>query len=185
MNMHENPPVEFKELQVLPRSGCVYVVENPLTRQCKIGCSLNPNRRTRAIQTLSGIGFGRIHISPPVSNQRECELAVHDAMNWYRCAGEWFDCLFEDAVAVVNDVVSSIGVVKQETNKILVPERIKDDITEWFLDDSPQLLEWFRKNNLKIIYSRERADAVVVGDSMGEHFEIGFELFARITIQCK
>lgn len=55
------------------------------------------------------------------------------------------------------------------------------DLTDFFLADSPSLCEWFHKNGYRI-YMTENAIPMVVWFDGGEQQEMTFDLFAAIVI---
>lgn len=180
----DNPPIEYRVKNIERPLGCVYVVENPETCRCKVGQSINPENRTRAIQTQSGIISGRIYISTPVSNPRKCEKSAHEMLSEFLHSGEWFSCSFDKAIEVVKQSILENGRFEKSPSVIQFPYRICDDITDWFLNDSPELLQWFYKNKLKIKLSNTNYPIVVWCED-GETQEISFDLFAALITQEK
>ena len=178
-------PLTFSEVSMNARMGHVYVVEDAERQLCKIGSSVNPKSRTRAIQTTSGICQGRIHISNPIQNFRHCETMAHKVLAFKRTTGEWFDCTFDEAVATVNNVIAQEGNFKlPEPTKYLVPDALQEDCTNWFCSDTPELVSWFRRNGFYITWCCKRKDFVVrASDPEKEFEEMGFGIFATFTIR--
>lgn len=175
----DNPPIEYRVKNIEHPLGYVYVVENPETCKCKIGQSINPAKRTRAVQTQAGIISGRTYISTPVSNPHKCEKSAHKMLSEFLYSGEWFSCSFDKAVEVVEQSILENGRFEKRYSAIQIPYKVCDDITNWFLSDSPELLQWFHKNKLKIKLS-DTNRPVVFWCEDGEIQEISFDLFAAL-----
>lgn len=175
------PPMEFHTRNVSSPLGFIYVVEDDVSHRCKIGQSINPERRTRTILTQAGIKNGRVYISGRVANHADCEKFVHDSLRESRYYGEWFSCSFETAVATVNQIIQQFGTQNRESKTFEFATKVQENITEWFLSDSPELLEWFRNNSIEIRLSRNGTPNVVWYEH-GELQEMGFDLFATLFI---
>lgn len=175
------PPMEYRTRRFESSAGCVYVVEDSESHRCKIGQSINPERRTRTILTQSGIKNGRVYISKQVVNHADCEKFVHNALKESRHFGEWFSCPFETAVDTVDRIIQKFGTLNRASKLIKFADRIQENITEWFLNDSPELLEWFNNNSLEIRISGAGIPNVAWYEH-GEMQEMGFDLFATLLL---
>lgn len=175
------PPMEYRTRHFESSAGCVYVVEDSESHRCKIGQSINPERRTRTILTQSGIKNGRVYISKQVVNHADCEKFVHNALKESRHFGEWFSCPFETAVDTVDRIIQKFGTLNRASKLIKFADRIQENITEWFLSDSPELLEWFNNNSLEIRISGAGIPNVAWYEH-GEMQEMGFDLFATLLL---
>lgn len=56
-----------------------------------------------------------------------------------------------------------------------------NDFTKWFLEDSPELYEWFVKNGYEVFWD-EITQSPYVRSKSGEFEEMSFDLFSAITI---
>lgn len=82
------------------KTGYIYVIEATNKKSVKIGSSRMPDKRVRAIQTLTN-SFGRVWISERQYSAKKIEYASHAANKNCRLNGEWFAITFENAVASV------------------------------------------------------------------------------------
>lgn len=73
--------------------GHVYIVDNGLG-MVKIGRTINPERRIRAIETQTGIELKNTYVSPKCSNYESLEITAHKEFAKYRVKGEWFKVEF-------------------------------------------------------------------------------------------
>lgn len=66
-------------------------------------------------------------------------------------------------------------------NVLQDPPCKRQDLTDFFLSDSPLLCEWFHKNGYRI-FMTENAIPVVVWFDEGGQQEMTFDLFAAIVV---
>ena len=77
--------------------GCLYIIkseEGPV----KIGISIDPKERIRALSATSGRGIIQSFISPVLPHSDQLERSLHAHFALARTYGEWFNIEFDDAV---------------------------------------------------------------------------------------
>ena len=81
---------ELEKLENHAKKGCVYLLkkENGLV---KIGVSLNPLARIKALQTHFAEKLVDVYISEPTENYKEIEVKCHKFFKEKRVIGEWFN----------------------------------------------------------------------------------------------
>lgn len=72
------------------KQGVVYILEGK--KKIKIGSTIKPLARIRAIRSAGGEPLGAIFISDQCLNYREVEQALHRKLRRCRDIGEWFKC---------------------------------------------------------------------------------------------
>ena len=84
----------------------VYAIQRP-DGQVKIGTSTAPTARIRSIETQGGFASVNVFVSEPLEDARAVERASHELLSDRRAIGEWFDVLFDEAVAAVRESARS------------------------------------------------------------------------------
>nr|WP_319488588.1 GIY-YIG nuclease family protein [uncultured Caproiciproducens sp.] len=163
----------------------VYVIEQR-QNYCKVGVSINYEKRKRAIETQGGFYAKNSYSSEPINNGYKVESKVHELLSQFRVTGEWFSVSFSDAIKAVNKAVEEVGNKSEEfrdKNSIGFYEFPNEgtDITEWFFDDPPELCNWFRKNNY-FVYWVNASNSFWVHSSSEEFEDMTFDLFASIMV---
>ena len=82
-------------------NGHVYVIERP-DQLVKIGKTKNPAKRVRSICLQGGFEPNRVFVTDALRNAAFVERATHHALSEFRVIGEWFNCSFSTATAVVD-----------------------------------------------------------------------------------
>lgn len=79
--------------------GYVYIIEDELGR-IKIGATIRPHQRIRAIETSTGLEVVQLSMCGPISDYLGLERRLHQHFKHQRIMGEWFTTPFEEACAV-------------------------------------------------------------------------------------
>lgn len=87
-------------------NGHVYVIERP-DKVVKIGKTKAPTKRIRSICLQGGFEANRVFVSSDLRNAAFVERAAHHALSEFRVIGEWFDCSFSTASAVVDSAIDT------------------------------------------------------------------------------
>ena len=82
----------------------LYIIRNDDTGNLKIGISVDPYARLKALQTGCD-GHLSIVATVDTKNGYQDESAIHGMMIENNIHGEWFDCSEERALEVINDIV--------------------------------------------------------------------------------
>jgi len=100
-----------------PYYGYVYVIKG--IDRCKIGMSADPETRTRAIISQSGIGKdAEVEIFGPLVDCRLCEAKCHKEMEKYRVEKtEWFTDTYENCCKTVEKVIKDHSLLLTEEKK--------------------------------------------------------------------
>lgn len=125
--------------------GVVYIIENDLGK-IKIGRSVKPLKRIKAIRSQSGNKIKRICLSNPCSNYGNIEKELHEEFQSDRHIGEWFDINFEIACNRLND--KKINTEASESNR-----EGMNALCRWMALGSlfhDQLTVYLKENNCKI-----------------------------------
>lgn len=83
----------------IERVGYVYAIENKSTGLVKIGASVKPKIRVKAICATHGIEDVKVFVSNQVKNHTTIEAKAHVRFADCREFGEWFNISFVDATA--------------------------------------------------------------------------------------
>jgi len=92
------------------KKGCIYIIKKTDINLYKIGISINPISRIKAISTQSGDFIENIYISKPCEIYNKIESEIHEEYRKYRNIGEWFK--FTD-----NDIQIIIEQINKRVNK--------------------------------------------------------------------
>ena len=82
-------------------AGYVYVIENE-NHKVKIGRSINPEKRIRHIEKISGYKVVNTYITPCLHQYIQLETFLHGHFATNRSIGEWFNINYHDAVSYVS-----------------------------------------------------------------------------------
>jgi len=83
-----NDLLEAKAREVTAKVGMVYFIRDDASHRIKIGTSINPFDRLRALQTGSS---ARLRLMAICEGGRKGEREFHERFDRYRLTGEWFD----------------------------------------------------------------------------------------------
>ena len=105
MNDLDQPIPDFQERDfptpAALNRGFVYVIERP-DGYVKIGRSMRPEARMRAIAMQAGFEPKNTWISEELENAAFVERASHEWLTCWRTIGEWFEIEFDFAVMIVS-----------------------------------------------------------------------------------
>ena len=82
-------------------AGYVYVIENE-NHKVKIGRSINPEKRIKHIEKISGYKVVNIYVTPCLHQYIQLETFLHGHFATNRSIGEWFNISYHDAVSYVS-----------------------------------------------------------------------------------
>lgn len=87
----------------------VYLIEMVDHNICKIGISRSPGGRISVLQTANPftLRFLKVFPVPSIEDARAIEAAVHDDLDCYRMAGEWFRC---DVLGALSSLEGEIAI---------------------------------------------------------------------------
>ncbi len=80
----------------------LYVIASSVEGPCKIGYSVQPEKRVRQLQTGHAQTL-KLHYSElvPQHEARRIEKQIHTTIGYLRSRGEWFNITVNDAIAEV------------------------------------------------------------------------------------
>jgi len=133
-------------------TGHVYVVERP-DGLVKIGKTGNIDARIRALSLQGGFEPKQIWSSGLIRNAALVERMSHAALSDFRVIGEWFDCSFGAAVAVVDSSMDFEREINQTLKSIhRDSEKFMRDADD-FLSDVCSRMKSTRKPNFDALVS--------------------------------
>ena len=125
--MNELVFLEPNDLNEIPfttsNMGHVYIVENE-TGNIKIGRTVNPKLRIRAIETQSGIPITQTYISPGCSNYQKLESASHKEFSHFRIKGEWFSLSFNTAKNFISKLNFAPAIITRKEELAIFPPEL-------------------------------------------------------------
>jgi hypothetical protein len=101
------PIVENDGPAVAGRAGTIYLIEGAPGR-FKVGITKSTRARMKSLQTGSPVPLRLVH-SAFVRDSAGAERLAHGLLTRFKLHGEWFECLEERAVSVLNTVIEAIG----------------------------------------------------------------------------
>jgi T5orf172 domain len=82
----------------------IYVISANESGPCKIGISIDPNRRLKQLQTgHEEILF--VHHTEPVIDAKLYEGLLHKTMNYKRKRGEWFNMSVKESIDYIKFIL--------------------------------------------------------------------------------
>lgn len=104
------PDDQFEERvrEAISKIGMVYMVRDDVNGRVKIGTSLNPLERLRALQTGSSVPLRLVAMW---GGGRKAEQDVHAIWPQRRLAGEWFDDRDREISRIIVSSIGSSGIV--------------------------------------------------------------------------
>ena len=84
-------------------AGYVYVIENE-NHKVKIGRSIDPEKRIKHIEKISGYKVVNIYVTPCLHQYIQLETFLHGHFATNRSIGEWFNISYYDAVSYVSSL---------------------------------------------------------------------------------
>lgn len=96
------------------RAGHVYVLKNK--ELCKVGYSIEPKSRIRALINEYNIKDAVYWISKVCGDARQWESAVHERLMDVRDSGEWFSIGLDGCVSAVEKLIPSDDYVRSITD---------------------------------------------------------------------
>jgi hypothetical protein len=88
----------------------MYVIGSSEDGPCKLGISVNPDRRLTQLQTGHAARLHLYHQEPvPAPKARLYEQLLHRDVGYERAVGEWFNLTVEEAIAQIQFTLIHYG----------------------------------------------------------------------------